>query len=147
MAQYKTTPTAQSVEVFLEAFVDGEAKKADARALIGHMEVWTGETAKMWGPSIIGFGTYHYVYASGHQGDAPVLAFSPRKAALTLYVYSETEKSRTALAKLGKYKMSKACIYVKRLADIDLQVLRLLCEESIRYISEHHVCSCRLPQA
>lgn len=147
MAQNKTTPTAQSVDAFLEAFVDSEAKKADARALIGHLEAWTGETAKMWGPSIIGFGTYHYVYASGHQGDAPVLAFSPRKAALTLYVYSETEKSRAALAQFGKYKMSKACIYVKRLADIDLEVLRLLCEESVRYISEHHVCSCSLPQA
>lgn len=147
MAQNKTTQTAQSVDAFLEAFVDNDAKKADARALMAHLEAWTGETAKMWGPSIIGFGTYHYVYASGHQGDAPVLAFSPRKAALTLYVYSETEKSRAALDRLGKYKMSKACIYVKRLADIDLQVLRLLCEESIRYISEHHVCSCRLPKA
>lgn len=147
MAQNKTTPTTQSVAAFLEAFVDNEAKKADARALIEHMEAWTGETAKMWGPSIIGFGSYHYVYASGHAGDAPVVAFSPRKAALTLYVYSETERSKAALAQLGKFKMSKACIYVKRLADIDLQLLRLLCEESIRYISEHHVCSCRLPQA
>lgn len=147
MAQNKTTQTDQSVDAFLEAYVDNEAKKADARALIGHLEAWTGETAKMWGPSIIGFGTYHYVYASGHQGDAPVLAFSPRKAALTLYVYSETEKSRAALDRLGKYKMSKACIYVKRLADIDLEVLRLLCEESVRYISEQHVCSCSLPQA
>lgn len=102
MAQYKTTPTAQSVEVFLEAFVDGEAKKADARALIGHMEVWTGETAKMWGPSIIGFGTYHYVYASGHQGDAPVLAFSPRKAAITLYVYSENRKKQSCFGSFRK---------------------------------------------
>lgn len=86
------------------------------------------------------------MYASGHEGDAPVVAFSPLKAALTLYVYSETEKSRAALSQLGKYKMSEACIYVKHLADIDLQVLRLLCEESIRYISEHHACSCRLPK-
>jgi len=147
MAQNKTTQTTQSVDVFLEAFVDNEAKKTDARALIAHLEAWTGETAKMWGPSIIGFGSYHFVYASGHQGDAPVLAFSPRKAALTLYVYSETERSRAALAQLGKYKMSKACIYVKRLADIDLKTLKVLCEESIRYISEHHECSCRMAKA
>ena len=97
----------------------------------------------MWGPSIIGFGTYHYTYASGHEGDAPVLAFSPRKAALTLYVYSETEKSRLLLDKLGKYKMSKACIYVKKLADINTDILKAICLESIQYISENHECSCR----
>lgn len=147
MAQNKTTQTDQSVDAFLEAYVDSDAKKVDARTLIVHLEAWTGETAKMWGPSIIGFGTYHYEYASGHQGDAPVVAFSPRKTALTLYVYSETEKSRAALSQLGKYKISKACIYVKRLADIDLQALKVLCEESIRYISEHHECSCRMAKA
>lgn len=98
----------------------------------------------MWGPSIIGFGNYHYKYASGHEGDAPVLGFSPRKSALTFYVYSDTERSKFVLTKLGKFKMSKACIYVKKLSDINTDVLRELYFESIKYISEHHECSCKL---
>jgi hypothetical protein len=98
----------------------------------------------MWGPSIIGFGNYNYKYASGHEGDAPVLGFSPRKAAITFYVFSNTERSKSALADLGKYKMSKACIYVKKLSDINLAALKEICIESIRYISEHHECSCRV---
>jgi hypothetical protein len=96
-----------------------------------------------WGPSIVGFGNYHYQYKSGHQGDAPMLGFSPRKSALSLYVYSDTETSRLLLAELGKFKMGKACIYVRKLADIDLSVLKELCLESIQYIRKHHQCSCR----
>lgn len=144
MAKTKTTYTGQDVTAFIHAYVDNEQKKADSFRLIGLMQEWSGCEPRMWGPSIIGFGNYHYKYASGHEGDAPVIAFSPRKAALTFYVYSETDKSKEALEKLGKYKMSKACIYVKKLSDIDLTALETLCTESIQYISQHYECSCRV---
>ena len=97
----------------------------------------------MWGPTIIGFGSYHYKYASGHEGDAPILGFSPRKTAFSLYVYSETEKSKNLLTELGKFKMGKACIYVKKLEDINILTLHELCFESIKYIDKHNECSCR----
>jgi hypothetical protein len=140
----KTVITEQNVTDFINSYVDNEQKKEDSFQLIELLQNWSDSEAKMWGPSIIGFGTYHYKYASGHEGDAPVLGFSPRKAALTLYVYSDTEKSNLALNNLGKYKMSKACIYVKKLSDIDISALEILCLESIKYISEHHECSCRI---
>lgn len=144
MAKTKTTYTGQDVIDFVNSYVDNEPKKTDSFHLIKLMQEWSESEPKMWGPSIIGFGSYHYKYASGHEGDAPVLGFSPRKAALTLYVYSDTEKSKLLLADLGKFKMSKACIYVKKLSDINTTILKELCMESIKYISEHHECSCRV---
>jgi len=144
MAKTKTTCTGQNVIDFITSFVDNEQKKADSFRLIELMQEWSDSEPKMWGPSIIGFGDYHYKYASGHEGDAPVLGFSPRKVALTLYVYSDTGKSKLALADLGKFKMSKACIYVKKLSDINISALKELCIESIKYISEHNECSCRV---
>ena len=144
MAKTKTTYTGQDVTDFVNSYVDNEQKKADSFRLIELMQEWSDAEPKMWGPTIIGFGNYHYKYASGHEGDAPVLGFSPRKAALTLYVYSDTEKSKTLIADLGKFKMSKACIYVKKLSDINLSVLEELCKESIQYISEHYECSCKV---
>lgn len=143
MATAKTTYTGQDVSDFLHSYVDNEQKKSDSFRLIELMQKWSYAEPKMWGPSIIGFGNYHYKYASGHEGDAPVIGFSPRKAALTLYVYSVTEKSSLLITQLGKFKMSKACIYVKKLSDINLDILKELCLESIKYISEHHECSCR----
>lgn len=145
MAKNKTNYTSVDVYDFIDSFVSSPQKKEDSYALIKILQEITGEVPKMWGPSIIGFGNYHYTYKSGHEGDAPVLAFSPRKAALTLYIYSDTEKSKSILPNLGKFKMTKACIYVNKLADIDLSVLKELCEESIAYISENHECSCRKP--
>lgn len=139
----KTTHTGVNVADFVNSYVDNEQKKTDSFRLIELMQKWTDSEPKMWGPSIIGFGNYHYKYASGHEGDAPVIGFSPRKAAFSLYVYSDTEKSKVLLANLGKFKMSKACIYVKKLSDIDIAVLQELYMESIKYISEHHECSCR----
>ena len=139
----KTTHTGVNVADFINSYVDNEQKKTDSFRLIELMQKWTDSKPKMWGPSIIGFGNYHYKYASGHEGDAPVIGFSPRKAAFSLYVYSDTEKSKALLANLGKFKMSKACIYVKNLSDIDTSILQELCMESIKYISEHHECSCR----
>ena len=144
MAKTKTTYTGQDVIDFINSYVDNEQKKADSSRLIELMQDWSESQPKMWGPSIIGFGNYHYKYASGHEGEAPVLGFSPRKAAITLYVYSDTERSKLLLADLGKFKMSKACIYVKKFSDINTNVLKELCIESIKYISEHHECSCRV---
>jgi hypothetical protein len=144
MSKTKTIYTGQDVIEFVNNYVDNEQKREDCFQMIELMKEWSDSEPKMWGPSIIGFGNYHYKYASGHEGDAPVLGFSPRKAALTLYVYSDTEKSKKLMADLGKFTMSKACIYVKKLSDINLPVLKELCIESIKYISEHHECSCRV---
>lgn len=144
MAKTKTTYTDINITDFVNTYVDNDQKKADSFRLIELMQEWSGEAAKMWGPTIIGFGNYHYKYASGHEGDAPVIGFSPRKAAFSLYVYSDTEKSNLALENLGKFKMSKACIYVKNLSDINVSALEELCTESIKFISEHYECSCRM---
>src|SRR5687767_11295235 len=144
MAKTKTTYTGQDVTEFVNTYVDNEQKKADTFRLIELMQEWSDAEPKMWGPSIIGFGNYHYKYASGHEGDAPVLGFSPRKAALTLYVCSDTPKSNLLLHELGTFKMSKACMYVKKLSDINIDILKEICIESIKYISEHHECSCRV---
>lgn len=143
MAKNKTTHTGQDIDAFINSYVDVDQKKKDAYALIELLQQWSGEEPKMWGPSIIGFGMYHYKYNSGHEGDAPILAFSPRKTALTFYVYSDTARSKELLSVLGKYKMSKACMYVKKLEDISLEALEELCQETMKYISEHHVCSCK----
>lgn len=144
MAKTKTTYTEQDVVDFINSYVDNDQKKADSFQLIELMSKWSGSEPKMWGPSIIGFDNYHYKYASGHEGDAPVIAFSPRKAAFSLYVFSPTERSELLLADLGKYKMSKACIYVKKLSDINISVLQEICEESIKYINQHFECGCRV---
>lgn len=144
MGKTKTTYTSADVHEFVDSFSNTEQKKKDSFELIKLMQDITGEEPKMWGPSIIGFGNYHYKYKSGHEGDAPVLGFSPRKAAFSLYVYSDTEKSQRILPGLGKFKMSKACIYVNKLADINIPVLKELCTESVRYIHGHHECSCKI---
>ena len=102
------------------------------------MRKWSGCEPRMWGPTIVGFGRYHYKYASGHEGDAPLIGFSPRKAQFSLYVFSETDKNKQLLEHLGKFKMGKACIYVKKLADIDLSTLEKLCLETIGYLDEQY---------
>ncbi len=139
----KTIYTGKDVTDFINTYVDSEQKKADSFQLIELLKEWSGCEPRMWGPTIIGFGTYHYKYVSGHEGDAPMLGFSPRKAAFSLYVYSDTEKSNQLLTEFGKFKMGKACIYIKRLSDINIPVLKELCIESINYLNEHHECSCR----
>jgi len=143
MAKNKTTETEVDVIDFIESYVDNEQKKADSYKLIELMTEWSGFHPKMCGPTIIGFGSYHYKYASGHEGDAPILGFSPRKAQFSLYVYSNTDKSKRLLEDLGKYKMGKACIYFKKLSAINITVVEKLCSETITYLNEHHECSCR----
>jgi hypothetical protein len=121
MAETKTKPTQVSVDDFLDS-VEHPARRADGKTLRTMMERVTGEPATMWGPSIIGFGSYHYRYASGHEGDAPRIGFSPRKANLVLYVGGFPDYE-AMLARLGKHKCSKACLYLGKLADVDLAVL------------------------
>jgi hypothetical protein len=143
MAKTKTKETEVKVIDFIDSFVDNEQKKNDSFQLMELMEKWTGFKPKMWGPSIIGFGSYHYKYASGHEGDAPMIAFSPRKAAFSLYVYSATPENKHLLDDLGKFKITKGCIYVKKLSDINIPALKKICDASIKYINEHHECACR----
>ena len=139
----KTNETNVNVTDFINSYVDNEQKKADSFRLVELMREWSGFEPKMWGPTIIGFGSYHYKYQSGHEGDCPIIGFSPRKAAFSLYVYSQTAGSKRLLKDLGKFKMAKACIYVKKLSDINLTILEKLIMESIAYINEHHECACR----
>lgn len=143
MAKNKTTETEVDVIDFIKSYVDNNQKKADSYKLIELMSEWSGFGPKMWGATIIGFGSYHYKYASGHEGDAPLLGFSPRKAQFSFYIYSQTDKSKILLEDFGKYKMGKACIYVKKVSDIDITVLKKICSETIAYLNEHHECACR----
>jgi hypothetical protein len=135
MADLKTKKTTASVKAFLDAVPDAQ-KRADAYGLLKMMKEITGETPKMWGPTIVGFGEYHYVYASGHEGDCCLTGFSPRKPALTLYFMSGLEERfASQLKKLGKYKASKGCLYIKKLADVDLAVLRNMIEANVKYLA------------
>lgn len=122
MAENKTKPTAISVDAFIDAIAD-PVRQADARTLIDIMAEKSGAPATMWGPSIIGFGSYHYRYESGREGDAPRIAFSPRKAEQVLYVGASHPRNTEWLAQLGKHRTGKGCLYVKRLADVDMAVL------------------------
>lgn len=123
MAENKTKPTGVNVYDFVEQVPD-KIKREDSYELIRLMKGATGCEPNMWGPTIIGFGSYHYKYASGHQGDAPRLGFSPRKAAISLYVFSGMKEHVPLLKDLGKFKMGKLCIYVKRLSDINMDALK-----------------------
>lgn len=133
MAELKTKPSAASVEVFLDGIAD-EAKRRDSYAILAMMQEVTGAEAKMWGDSIVGFGSYQYKYASGREGDWPLVGFSPRKQNLTLYIMSGFEQYDALLQRLGKHSTGKACLYVKRLADVDLAVLRELVKLSVDHM-------------
>jgi Domain of unknown function (DU1801) len=143
MAKNKTAETEISVPDFINSYVDNEQKKADSFRLIELMSEWAGFEPKMWGPTIIGFGSYHYKYASGHEGDSPLIGFSPRKAEFSLYVFSPNEENKNLLHNFGKYKIGKACIYIKKLSDINLVILETLCKTTIKYLTEHPECACR----
>lgn len=139
MAAYenKTKPEDVPVADFLAAVAD-PVKRADSERLIALMTASTGEPAVMWGPSIIGFGSYHYTYASGHEGDAPLVGFSPRKGAISLYTATSAEDRTDLLARLGKHKAAVGCIYVKKLADVDQQVLAELIATSVAFTRSQH---------
>jgi hypothetical protein len=130
MADNKTKPTELSVAAYIDALPD-QTKRADAKALVKLMQSATGEEPKMWGPSIVGFGSHHYAYESGREGDAPLACFSPRKAAIVLYGLTGFGGSEALLAKLGKHTAGKGCLYVRKLADVDQDVLRTLVVKSV----------------
>ena len=138
MAKNKTTETEKNVTAFINEFTDSETKRKDSHELIALMKEVSGFEAKMWGPSIIGFGNYRYKYDSGHEGDAPLLGFSPRKAAISLYVFTGLEEHKHLLDGLGKFKMGKACIYINKLSDIDQQKLKKLMKASINFLKEKY---------
>jgi hypothetical protein len=142
-AKNKTTETQVSVTDFINSYVENDQKKEDSFQLISLMSEWSGFEPKMWGPTIIGFGRYNYKYDSGHEGSAPMIGFSPRKAEFSLYVYSPTEENKPLLEDLGKFKIGKACIYMKKLSDINIPTLKKLCDGTIAYLNEHHEFACR----
>ena len=130
MAENKTKPTGDSVEAFIAAVAD-ETRRADARALVALMQGASGEEAKMWGPSIVGFDSYHYVYDSGREGDMPIVGFAPRKAANVLYGTLGFDGAEALLVRLGKYTTGKGCLYIKKLADVDIKVLEILIQNAV----------------
>jgi len=140
----KTTETEVNVIDFINSFVDNDQKKQDSFRLVELMWKWSGFEPKMWGPTMIGFGSYHYKYASGHEGDAMLIGFSPRKAEFSLYVSAPGNDDKKLLSQLGKYRMTKSCIYFKKLADINLDTLEKLSKATIKYINENNECACRI---
>jgi Domain of unknown function (DU1801) len=133
MADNKTKPTKLSVAAFIDALTD-ETRRVDAKALVKLMQSATGEKPTMWGPSIIGFGSHHYTYESGREGDMPLAGFSPRKAATVLYGMTGFSESQALLAKLGKHTVGGGCLYIKKLADVDQKVLKALVVKSVAAI-------------
>jgi hypothetical protein len=135
MAENKTQATDASVQAFLEG-VEDPRKREDSFALVQLMEEVTGEPARMWGSAIVGFGSYHYKYESGREGDTMLAGFSPRKDNLTLYIMSGFGEDDPLLSRLGKYKTGKSCLYVKSLKDVDMDVLRQMVERSVRHMRD-----------
>jgi hypothetical protein len=133
VAELKTKPTDQSVVEFLNA-IPGEKKRRDSFAIVELMKEVTGLEPKMWGTSIVGLGSYHYKYASGHEGDAPLTGFSPRKQNLTLYLHIGFDRNRELLGRLGKFTTGKGCLYIKKLEDVDLPTLKQLIELSVDHM-------------
>lgn len=137
MAELKTKLNDGSVEDFINA-VEEKQKREDSFALLKMMEDISGEPAKMWGDAIVGFGTYHYVYASGREGDWMLTGFSPRKANISLYLMAGFDQLGDELSMLGKHKSSKGCLYVKKLSDIDEKVLRKMIKKSIEIMQKKY---------
>lgn len=133
MAENKTKPTGASVSGFLKK-IDDPQRRADCQTVARMMRKATGKAPKMWGPSIVGFDQYHYKYESGHEGDACLIGFSPRKRELTLYIMSGFSREQALMKKLGKFKTGKACLYIKRLTDVDLGVLQQLFDRCVTYM-------------
>lgn len=134
MAVNKTSYIEKSVDDFIQDIPDIQ-KRDDSIQLVQLMQSVSNEAPKMFGESIIGFGQYYYKYASGHEGSAPLIGFSPRKAAISLYVYTGLEEHRPLVEQLGKYKIGKACIYIKKLSDINTEHLTTLMQETIQFIT------------
>jgi hypothetical protein len=137
MSEAKTKLTEKSVDSFLETITDQYVRN-DCRSIISLMENITGEKAKMWGPAIIGLGKYNYKYDSGHSGEICLTGFSPRKANITLYVLAGFPGQDELLQKLGKYKTGKSCLYIKKLSDINIDVLEYLIKQSVDFLKKKY---------
>lgn len=137
MAEIKTRPTRVAVDDFIDKVAHPQ-RREDAKIVRAMMERLTGEPATMWGPTIVGFGSYHYKYESGHEGDMCRLGFSPRKAELVLYVLTEAggPEEEALLARLGKHRTGKCCLYIRKLSDVDEEVLEELVAESLAYMDK-----------
>jgi hypothetical protein len=135
MSELKTKPNDKQVEEYLDG-VDDENKRNACFVVMGIMEEATGSEAMMWGESIVGFGSYHYKYASGREGDWFLTGFAPRKRNLTLYIMSGFGDYDALLGDLGKYSTGKSCLYINKLEDIDIDVLRKLIEQSVKHVAE-----------
>jgi hypothetical protein len=135
MAENKTTPNDQDVEQFLNS-VNDERKRKDSFTILELMKQVTGIEPRMWGSSIVGFGSYHYKYGSGREGDMILAGFSPRKQNLTLYNMGGFKRYDDLLKKLGKHTTGKGCLYIKRLDDVDLTTLKSLIEESVKHVKQ-----------
>lgn len=133
MYELKTKETDRSVIEFIEQ-VESPKKRADAYQLLDIFTQTTGYEAKMWGPSIIGFGSYHYKYPTGHEGDAPLVGFSPRKAKISLYFATGDDRRKELLDTFGKHKSGKACVYINKVADVDVNVLKKLIVQSVEFL-------------
>jgi hypothetical protein len=133
-SENKTKPTEISVEAFIDTVAD-ERQREDARTIAAMMQRLTGEAPKMWGPSIIGFGSYHYKYDSGREGDMCRIGFSPRKGQTVVYVVDGYRDKDDLMARLGKHKTGQSCLYIKKLADIDEAVLEEICTRSLAYMA------------
>lgn len=139
MAELKTKQTDADVLAFIDTFANTDQKKEDSLALLESMRETTGFEPKMWGPSMIGFGVYHYKSErSKQEGDWPLVGFSPRKAAISLYVFTGLPEHEYLLNNLGRFTKGKACIYVKKLSDIDLDALKLLMKATINFLQEKY---------
>ncbi len=137
MATQKTRETAASVEEFLNG-IENRTRREDGFAMLHLMRDVTGEEARMWGSSIVGFGSYHYVYESGREGDAMLTGFSPRKQNLAIYVMPGFSAYDSLLDKLGKHKTGKSCLYINKLADVDLKVLKTLVRRSVQVMRKKY---------
>jgi hypothetical protein len=137
MAELKTKPTGVAVDDFLEAVADPQ-RREDAKTVRATMERLSGYPAAMWGPSIVGFGAYHYKYDSGHEGDMARIGFSPRKAELVLYLLTGAAEEEARLAQLGKHKTGKCCLYIKKLSDVDEAVLEEMIVGALAYMDEKY---------
>lgn len=137
MAENKTKPTKLSVSAFMNTLTD-QTRRADAKILVKLMQNASGEKPQMWGPSIIGFGSCHYKYDSGREGDMPLVAFSPRKAATVLYGVTGFSDAKALLAKLGKHTTGKGCLYIKKLSDVDQKMLESLVVQALAGMRARH---------
>jgi hypothetical protein len=137
MSGNKTTPTSQSVDDFI-ASIPNDQKRKDCITLQGLMKEITKEDPVMWGTSIVGFGQYHYKYDSGREGDMLMTGFSPRSQNISIYIIAGFKRYETLMKKLGKHKTGKSCLYVKKLSDIDMEVLKELIEASYEHIKNKY---------